>query len=67
MPSCADGRTTWPADSGGSRKIEGEVRESNGGWERVITKRDNMKENIKMTGRVGRSKSKNQSPKRSQR
>lgn len=39
-----------PSRQQGLPEIEEEARESDGGWERVITKRDNMKENLKMKG-----------------
>lgn len=39
---------TMPSRQQGLPEIEEEARKSDGGWERVITKRDNMKENLKM-------------------
>lgn len=49
MSSCTDGRTPCPADSRGSRK-QRKSTQNVGGWESVITKRVNMKENLKMKG-----------------
>lgn len=37
-----------PSRQQGLPETEEEARKSSGGWERVITKRDNMKENLKM-------------------
>ncbi len=51
---------TMPSRQQGLPEIEEEARKSNGGWERVITKRDNMKENLKMKGglaKIGARKS----------
>lgn len=41
---------TMPSRQQGLPEIEEEARKSDGGWERVITKRVNMKENLKMKG-----------------
>lgn len=51
---------TMPSRQQGLPETEEEARKSYGGWERVITKRVNMKENLKMKGglaKVGAAKS----------
>lgn len=44
---------TMPSRQQGLPEIEEEARKSDGGWETVITKRDNMKENFKILGGGG--------------